>query len=177
LASQDLHSANTTIGDAFTSIGAASRQESPDSLWTLVVGCVSCGSAQPYRYPSMCATSTDGRITTPQLHAAYPFGHTERCGAIRALFRIEQVTHGERIHSPSDFYDPDLALGGIVEAQSMEELHKVQGPTKAKRVGSQQGLPRLPEMHGHRASTSVWPSADLRGAGVSTHPLMLRHPR
>jgi hypothetical protein len=48
----------------------------------------------------------------------------------------------------------------------------VQGPTKAKRVGSQQGLPRLPEMQGQRASTSVWPSVHLRGAGAPKHPLM-----
>jgi hypothetical protein len=38
-------------------------------------------------------------------------------------------------------------------------------------VGSQQGLPRLPEMQGQRASTSVWPSVHLRGAGAPQHPL------
>jgi hypothetical protein len=44
----------------------------------------------------------------------------------------------------------------------------VQGPTKDKRVGCQKGLPRLPEMQGQRATTSVWPSVDLRGAGRLT---------
>lgn len=54
----------------------------------------------------------------------------------------------------------------------MEELLKVQGPTKVKGMGCQEGLPRLPEMHGQRATTSVWPSVHLRGAGAPKHPLI-----
>ena len=54
----------------------------------------------------------------------------------------------------------------------MEELLKVQGPTKVKGMGCQEGLPRLPEMHGQRATTSVWPSVHLRGTGTPKHPLM-----
>jgi hypothetical protein len=54
----------------------------------------------------------------------------------------------------------------------MGEVLKLQEQTKDKRVDGQLLTPRLPQMHGHRATTSVWPEVHLRGADAPTQTLM-----
>ena len=42
-----------------------------------------------------------------------------------------------------------------------------------RRVGEHLRSPHLPQMQGHRATTSVWPEFHLRGAGAPRQTLML----
>jgi hypothetical protein len=54
----------------------------------------------------------------------------------------------------------------------MGDLLKLQEQTKEKRVGGSLLTPRLPQMQGHRATTSFWPALPLRGAGAPRQTLI-----
>ena len=71
----------------------------------------------------------------------------------------------------SDLCNPDLALCGVVEAQSVGAVLKLQEQAEDKRPRGYLRAPRLPTVQGHWARTSVRQEVHLRGAGATTQTL------